>query len=273
MKLYTIGCSHTHGHEGALGPNYREQNWAARLFKMLKGKDSHDYWHDNSMSGCNNKLLCSNVVNDLSSDMRPDHAVIQFTYPTRFWTPHSSEGADQNHLRSLKNFGQPYTFGKFHQPDGTYTYTQGDGFGCDPKETITNIDVEFYKQYYRGRVPQQAATVHMMTDIKLIQTFLKSIDIPYTLIVWPRIFAICYNNVEKTIDHSTVLNYDNGEYFDMDKLMPSHGHHYPKHNRHFRADAQQFIAESVYKHITMGTKLVPRHKMHTSNEVFIDSVY
>tara|TARA_R110000822_G_scaffold41509_3_gene112963 strand:- start:974 stop:1774 length:801 start_codon:yes stop_codon:yes gene_type:complete len=266
MKLYTIGCSHTHGTKSALGPNYREQNWAARLFKMLRGKDPHDYWYDSSMSGSNNKILCSNVVNDLCSDMRPDHAVIQFTYPTRFWTPHSSDGADRNH-----RIDQPYTFGKCHQPDGSYTYSLAND--SNPKETVTNIDVDFYKQYYRGRVPQQAATVHMMTEIKLIQTFLKSINIPYTLIVWPRIFANCYNDVEKTIDRSTVLNYDHGEYFDMDKLMPTHGFHYPKHTRHFRADAHQFIAESVYKHITTGTKLVPGHKMHSSDESFIDSVY
>tara|TARA_R110000823_G_scaffold169807_1_gene302072 strand:+ start:183 stop:854 length:672 start_codon:yes stop_codon:yes gene_type:complete len=83
MLLYTTGCSHTHGSGSALGRQYRSQNWAAKLAKKLDAE-----WIDTSRPGNNNMMIRSRVIENVyGHDIKPDHAVIQFTYPSRYWTP------------------------------------------------------------------------------------------------------------------------------------------------------------------------------------------
>mgnify|MGYP003636936711 CR=1 FL=1 len=83
MKLYTTGCSHTHGAGSALGRQYRSRNWAAKLAKKLDAE-----WIDTSRPGNNNMMIRSRVIENVyGHNIKPDHAVIQFTYPSRYWTP------------------------------------------------------------------------------------------------------------------------------------------------------------------------------------------
>ena len=289
MKLYTIGCSHTHGTEDTLGPNYRDQNWAARLFRMFAGRDqqTHDpisiehpinrtavgdsIWFDNSVSGTNNGNIVSRIVNDIcGQQIRPDHAVIQFTYPTRFWTPLSS-----SYGKMRITIGDPYTFGTTHQPNGKHATNKSQDDhrdGTNPLKSRTFHDKAFYDEYFRGPAAQQTAALHMFSEIKLVETLLKSLNVPHTFIIWPRVYSMCYTAVESSIDHSSVLNYDRGKYYEMDGLMRTYGYKFPSHSLHYFPDGHQFIAESVYNHILSGKKLVPNGTIQSA-ETFVDSVY
>lgn len=271
MKLYTIGCSHTYGDDTALGKDFRQKTWGHKLAKKFDAE-----WVDTSISGNNNKIICSTIIENLyGQQIAPDYAVVQFTYPTRFWTPYK----DDRNLE-FQRIADPATFGKFHQPDGSWKFmfeSQDSEYATDPDKGTTEADIGFYGQYWRSRISQTACTIHLMSEIKQIEVVLNSLDIPYTFIVWPRIFAQCYNNVAKSIDTSRVLNYDVdnkgiGQYYDMDRLLPTYDINWPKTSQHYKEDGQEFIADALYKHIIAGTKLVPNGKM-SSNESFIDSVY
>ena len=290
MNLYTTGCSHTHGTEDTLGPNYREQNWAARLFKMFAGRDEVAFripnsiknsinitlvgdsiWFDNSVPGSNNASIVSRIVNDICGrQIRPDHAVIQFTHPTRFWTPLNSSYGDVQ-----ITIGDPYTFGTMHQPNGKHATNKSEDdhrHGTNPLNSRTFHDKAFYDEYFKGPAAQRTATLHMFSEIKLVETLLKSLNIPHTFIIWPRVYSTCYTAVESAIDHSRILNYDDGIYYEMDKLMPTYGYKFPSYSLHYFPDGHQFIAESVYNHILSGKKLVPNGTIESS-ETFVDSVY
>tara|TARA_R110000822_G_scaffold200214_1_gene337787 strand:+ start:21 stop:827 length:807 start_codon:yes stop_codon:yes gene_type:complete len=268
MILYTNGCSHTHGTANCLGKNYRDLNWAATLFRIGSFSD----WQDSSIQGNNNKLLVSKVVQDLvSGTYKPDYAVIQFTYPSRFRTPgknHQPNATLWNEVAKKAEFDTGLSLNKQQVRWHKRSHITHCG-----NNKVTDIDTAFYDQYYRGREPQVECTIEMFTEIKLVETLLKSLDIKYTFIIWPRIYAECYSSVEKTIDHSRVLNYGHGEYFDMDRMMPTYGFNYPRHTHHFEEPGQQFIANAVYNHMTQGTKLIPAHKIEQTNEQFIDELY
>jgi len=274
--LYTNGCSHTYGCPRALdkqqwgvSDKFRKKTWGAKLAKIL-GAD----WSDSSLSGNNNKLMCSDILHDLYNPiLKPSYAVIQFTYPTRFWTPYATHGEhaipviERNYNT---NHDRPF-FGKNHQPNGSWPKEES-RFVAKPYDGLTKADKAFCDQYFEGRGAIAACTIHMMAEIKQIELALNDREIPYTFIIWPQIFHEAYNDVSDSIDKSRVLNYDSGEYFNMDKLLPSHGHKYPKGSAHLQEPGQQFLAEAVYKHMIASTKLVPKGRL-VEAETFIDTMY
>lgn len=296
MILYTNGCSHTQGDDRALGDDFAELSWPNHLYsKLIRNVDGTHQLNNGAMSGANNKIITSSVIYDLTVNPKPDYAVIQFTYSNRFWTPYSS-------AHKVERADQPFTFGKFHQPTGSLWNIEkqraepDDGLKRfdthksidpnllfmkesvnphkqDPKKETTLVDLAFYDQYYRGKTPSVACNNHHLIEIKLMETFLKSMDIPYTFIVWARMYAHNYNVIEKTLDHSRILNYDHGEFFDMDRMMPTLGFSYPDNSQHHMLPGQKFIAEAVYRHKTEGTKLVPKHKLSSKYEDFIEDLY
>jgi len=252
MLLYTNGCSHTAGDDHALGPDYGLKVWAHQLFRMITNDQpgTHNLINK-AISGNNNQLLSSRVIRDLQN-CKPDYAVIQFTHPNRFWTP-----------------------GNSHQPGGHYISTNLETGVGQLNKHKDSVNKKFYQKHFMTRYAYVECTNQMIATIKYIETFLKSINVPYTFIVWSRILAANYDKFESTLDHSRILNYDYGEYFEMDKMMHTYGFKYPEYNMHFEEPGQKFIAKAVHKHIIDGTKLVPKHKISSdsNHEYFIDSLY
>ena len=300
MILYTNGCSHTKGDDRALGDDFATLSWPNHLYKkMIRNLPGSHSLYNAALSGNNNKVIISNVVNDLTTMPKPDYVVIQFSYTNRFWTPFSTLAKHVDmETAKRERADQPYTFGKFHQPTGSLWNIElqraepDDGlkkfnthetidpqllsnptFNEDPRDNTTLVDYAFYDQYYRGQTPTVACNDHHLVEVKLLETFLKSMDIEYTFIIWGRMYINNYTAIEKSIDHSRILNYDHGEFFDMDRMMPSLGFSYPENSQHHMLAGQKFIAEAVYRHKTKGAKLVPRHKMSSNYEEFIEDLY
>lgn len=253
MLLYTNGCSHTAGDDRALGPDHGLKVWPYHLFThMTAGKDGTHNLINRAIGGNNNQLLSSRVIRDLQ-DFKPDYAVIQFTHANRFWTP-----------------------GHSHQPNGDHvppTFLQtGEIRETSDKDTVNK---NFYDMYYMSRFAYVECTNQMLTTIKYVETLLKSIDVPYTFIVWPKILDANYDSFENTLDHSRILNYYQGRYYPIRKILSTYGIEFPEDNQHYEEPGQQAIADAVHRHITDGTKFIPKHKISSDPhpEDFIDSVY
>jgi hypothetical protein len=253
MLLYTNGCSHTVGDDRALGEDIHLKNYPHHLFRLMTAdKPGSHNLINKGITGNNNQLMMSNIVRDLQN-IQPDYAVIQFTHANRFWTP-----------------------GHSHQPNGihvppTFVKTQTFREGSDGDA----VNKDFYMLHFMSEYAFLECTFQMISWMKYIETLLKSKDIPYTFIVWPHIFDVCYDEFESTIDHSRILNYDNGQYYGMCELMPTYGYTYPYGNHHFEEPAQKYIAKAIYEHATNGTKLVKKSKIERAldTDKFIDSLY
>ena len=239
MLMYVGGCSYSAGTENALGENPWEKNLAVKLSKKLKCEIIDDAVLANS-----NRQIIDHLLNTtIKVDKFPDYAVIQFTHKERFRTPFLKQLGFKRHVATagITNLNRLNRYSN-HSDNG-----------------ITYIDFEYYKQYYDSRFSNASLELELTLDIKLVESYLQNLNIPYTFIIWPRVLEIAQERpLFKSLDLSRILNYENGQLWDMHSLLVSHGFELPKNDPfHFKEDSFEFISNAIIEHMNYGTKLKP----------------
>lgn len=238
MLMYVGGCSYSSGTKKSLGENPWEKNLAAKLSKKLKCEIIDDAVLGNSNRGIIDHLLNTTI----EVDKFPDYAVIQFTHKERFRTPYKKKMGFKPHVPHIR-----------------MDKLEGFRYSDNSDNGVTYTDFEYYKQYYDSRFSIATSELELTLDIKLIESYLQNLNIPYTFIIWPQVLKIAQERgLFKSLDLSRILNYENGQLWDMHGLLVSHGFELPKKDKvHFKEDSFEFISNAIIEHMNYGTKLKP----------------
>jgi hypothetical protein len=253
MLMYVGGCSNSAGTKKSLGENPWEKNLAAKLSKKLKCEII-----DNAVLGNSNRGIIDHLLNTtIKVDKFPDYVVIQFTHKERFRTPYKKKMGFKRHVPSIR-------MGRF---DGRPHSRNSDN-------GITSIDFEYYKQYYDSKFSDATLELELILDIKLVESYIQNLNIPYTFMIWPQVLEIAQEcKLFKSLDLSRILNYENGQLWDMYSLLVSHGFELSKKDKfHFKEDSFEFISNAIIEHMNYGTKLKPT-EIYTPIQHQIDNLY
>jgi hypothetical protein len=252
MLMYVGGCSYSSGTKQSLGENPWEKNLATKLSKKLKCEII-----DGAAAGSSNREIIDHLLNTtIEVDKFPDYVVIQFTHKERFRTPYKNKMGFKRHIPipSITNIAR------------TNQYSDNSDNG------VTYADFEYYKQYYCSIFADANLELELTLDIKLVESYLQNLNIPYTFIIWPYVLEIAQEReLFKSLNFSRILNYENGQLWDIHSLLVSHGYD-PEDELHFKEDSYEFISNAIIEHMNYGTKLKPT-EIYTPIQQEIYNVY